>query len=336
MGESFIRLSYQIRSAFSNHVMIESPIIMDMHMTLPDFVDHPTPTLVLYHDNCPDGFGAAWAIRRKIGSSAKFKPVHYETSIDPLSLIGEHVLMVDVALGRELTESIHANAASFLLIDHHKSAYDRLSDLPYCHFDMTRSGAGLAWDYAFPDTPRPPLINLVEAGDLYLWDRVPDSRALRQVLDVGGYDFEQWDAFNARLEDPQTRQDIVLEGQAMAKLFQFQVQTFADQATEIWQQGQKGFAVCVPHMFASEVGGVLSSREPGTFGFTWWAAPDGAIRASWRSSHKDTSVNHLAGEFGGGGHPMASGATMTLSDLQDLLNHPSPALHMPARPSARP
>lgn len=309
---------------------------MGNHMTLPDFAEQPTPTLVLYHDNCPDGFGAAWAIRRKIGNAAKFRPVHYETQIDPLSLIGEHVLMVDVALGRALTESIHANAASFLLIDHHKSAYERLSDLPYCYFDMTRSGAGLAWDYAFPDTPRPPLINLVEAGDLYLWDRVPDSRALRQVLDVGGYDFNQWDAFNADLGDPQMRQKIVLEGEAMTRLFQFQVQTFANQATEIWQQGQRGFAVCVPHMFASEVGSVLSSRAPGAFGFTWWAAPDGAIRGSWRSSHKNAPVNHLAEEFRGGGHPMASGATMTLDELQGLLNHPTPAPSSQSRPGARP
>jgi hypothetical protein len=57
------------------------------------------------------------------------------------------------------------------LIDHHKTALEDLAGLPSLHTftDLERSGATLAWDYLFPDKPRPLLLGHIEdryaAGD---------------------------------------------------------------------------------------------------------------------------------------------------------------------------
>ena len=290
-------------------------------MTFPLLQDAPAPTLVLYHADCPDGFGAAWALRKQLGDQATYLPIHYGSQLDMEALAGRDVLMVDVSLPRDTIEALHAVANSFRLIDHHKTAAQALDDLPYCHFDMTRSGAGIAWDYTHPEQPRPPLIDLVEARDLYRWNTVSDSRALGKALDVEGYDFQAWDRFNSRLENPIERQKVIEEGLGMLRLFNFQVDAFCKDCIEIQQQGRQGFAVCVPHMFASDVGSRLSSKASGAFGFTWCLTAEGdQVRASWRSSHPDGPIDGLAKEYGGGGHPMACGAIMDFSQLQALLS----------------
>lgn len=289
-------------------------------MTFPILSDSPPPTFVLYHADCPDGFGAAWALHRSLGDSATYLPIHYGSKLDLDRMTGQHVLMVDVSLPEHVLMELHKVASSFRLIDHHKTAAQALEHLPFCYFDMNRSGAGIAWDYANPGQPRLPLIDLVEARDLYRWDTVADSRALGKALDVEGYDFQSWDRFNQRMEDSKERNRLVEEGQGMCRLFNFQVEEFCKSAIEIWQQGRQGFAVGVPHMFASDVASRLSARALGAFGFTWCLSKEGDyIRGSWRSAHADCPIDNLAGEYGGGGHPMASGAVMDWSQLQSLL-----------------
>jgi oligoribonuclease NrnB/cAMP/cGMP phosphodiesterase (DHH superfamily) len=302
-------------------------------MTFPIISDNPSPTVVLYHADCPDGFGAAWALHRSLGEYATYLPIHYGSKLDLDRMAGQHVLMVDVSLPEQALMALHKVASSFVLIDHHKTAAQNLGHLPFCHFDMNRSGAGIAWDYANPGQARPPLIDLVEARDLYRWDTVNDARALGKALDVEGYDFHGWERFNQRMEDAQERIKLVEEGQGMCRLFNFQVEEFCKSAIEIQQQGRQGFAVGVPHMFASDVASRLSARAPGAFGFTWCLTKEGdAIRASWRSAHADHPIDALAGEYGGGGHPMASGAVMEWSQLQSLLASRQAFQHKPKAP----
>lgn len=292
----------------------------DPDMTLPSIETIGPPDLVFYHADCSDGFGAAWSFHQRLGDLAEYVPIHYGSQVDPVSLKGRNVVMVDVSLPRPVIEAIHQMAAQFILIDHHKTAAEKLHTLPYCYFDMHRSGAGLAWDYAHPGAPRPPLINLVEARDLYRWENVEHSRDLTQVLDVGGRSFAAWSRFNDTLQQDEGRRALIEEGRSMRRLTTFQVEEFCRAAIPIQQQGRRGFAACVPPMFASEVGSALSARQPGGFGLTWSLGGDGkSIRTSWRSAHPDSPIDGLAGEYCGGGHPMAAGATLTWAQIQALL-----------------
>ena len=34
-------------------------------------------TMVLYHDNCPDGFTAAWAVWKALGDRAEYRAMNY-------------------------------------------------------------------------------------------------------------------------------------------------------------------------------------------------------------------------------------------------------------------
>lgn len=48
------------------------------------------PDLCIYHGNCDDGFGAAWAIWRRWGYEVAYVPGVYGK--DPVGVEGRHVL----------------------------------------------------------------------------------------------------------------------------------------------------------------------------------------------------------------------------------------------------
>ena len=52
-----------------------------------------TTHCVLYHANCYDGLGAAWAIRKQLGDTADYIPVQYGES--PPDVTGKHVIIAD-------------------------------------------------------------------------------------------------------------------------------------------------------------------------------------------------------------------------------------------------
>src|ERR1051325_5767980 len=72
--------------------------------------------LVLYHAECMDGFGAAWAIWKR-HPRATFVAVKHGTP-PPGGLAGRHVVIADFSYARPVLESIAAEAASLQVLDH--------------------------------------------------------------------------------------------------------------------------------------------------------------------------------------------------------------------------
>ena len=53
------------------------------------------PILILYHKNCPDGFGAAWAAWKKFGDKAEYLAVEHSASIPKNLKDRKEIYMVD-------------------------------------------------------------------------------------------------------------------------------------------------------------------------------------------------------------------------------------------------
>src|SRR5688572_26960395 len=108
--------------------------------------------LCIYHGNCADGFTAAWAVHKAYGDAAEFFAGKYQEP--PPDVTGRDVIMVDFSYKRPVLAEMIGKAKSFLLLDHHKSAQADLEALAECganlHFDMSRSGALMAWQYFHP------------------------------------------------------------------------------------------------------------------------------------------------------------------------------------------
>ena len=144
-----------------------------------------TTHCVLYHANCYDGLGAAWAIRKQLGDTADYIPVQYGES--PPDVTGKHVIIADFSFSPLVLRIMEEKAASLTLLDHHASAKDMLQDYqclcPGTHieFDMKRSGAMMAWNHFHPNQEPPLLLQHIQDQDLWNWE-MPHSEAFLRNL----------------------------------------------------------------------------------------------------------------------------------------------------------
>jgi uncharacterized protein len=262
---------------------------------------------VLYHANCYDGFGAAWAVRKALGPDAQYLPVKYGEA-PPDGLDRRFVVLVDFSYPRDVLLALAERVGALSIYDHHKTA---AADLANCQhpnidmvvFDMERSGAGIAWDSFHPVTSRPKLIDYVEDRDLWRF-RLPSSRAVHAWLKSYPFNFSTWEALALDLE---TRLDgVVLQGESILRFQSQQVEIMAD---NVWWQEIGGHRVPVTNATVdfSEVGEALCLRYPeAPFAAYYLDRADGKRQWGLRSRGGfDCSV--VAKQYGGGGHPGAAG-----------------------------
>lgn len=266
------------------------------------------PTTVLHHAGCLDGFTAAWVLWRRFAQEREvvFEPASYGAD-PPWHLVeGRHVYVVDFSYPRQVLEEMAKQAASVFVIDHHKTARDDLIGLSYVLFDMERSGAGLAWDWAFHPKPRPWLVDYVEDRDL--WAQVlPHSREVGIFLGGQAQTFENWDRLNgAGLEA------ILPAARACGDLVRAYAEELAGQAVEATLTTPAGGkwagvpVVSAPHRLVSETLHTLLEVTGAPFVAGWSQGADGTFTYSLRS-RAGTDVSVVARGFGGGGHERAAG-----------------------------
>lgn len=171
------------------------------------------PTLILYHAECADGFGGAWAIWRRY-PEAEYRPVKHGEA-PPTSLAGHHIVMVDFSYNRATLEAMAKDAASLVVLDHHITAEQALADLPYAYFDLNKSGAVLGWEWAH-DEPAPWLLRYIQDKDLWHW-ALPHSREISAALASYPFDFELWTRFEQRELEREGRAILRYENELVTK-----------------------------------------------------------------------------------------------------------------------
>ena len=150
-------------------------------------------TAVIYHASCPDGFGAAWAAHRVLGERAQYLPMNHG---DPIPQIDDdtRVYILDFSFDRERMGELQRKHGkdNVILLDHHITAAQELSELPNCHIDLSKSGAVLSWEHFHTGSAVPTLLLYVQDKDLWTWE-LPDSRAISAYLSSREMDFDTWD-----------------------------------------------------------------------------------------------------------------------------------------------
>jgi oligoribonuclease NrnB/cAMP/cGMP phosphodiesterase (DHH superfamily) len=260
------------------------------------------PIICIYHDNCADGFGAAWVVRKALGTDIElYAAKHGDT---PPDVTGKNVFIVDFSYPREALIAMAKAAQSLVVLDHHKTAQADLLDLPAAAglnviFDMNRSGAGMAWDFFFPRHQRPALISHIEDRDLWRFQLDGTREVMASVFSYS-FTFEVWDALIAS--------DIEMlkaEGIALERKQQKDVAQLVQACQRRMAIG--GFDVPVanlPPTLASDAGNLMCTGEP--FAAIYWDTADGRV-FSLRSTDQAEDVSVIAKQYGGGGHRNASG-----------------------------
>lgn len=253
-------------------------------------------THILYHAQCADGFGAAYAAWKVLGDSAEYLPVRHGEPPPELPATAR-VAMVDFSYHRPELEGMRARLSEFLVLDHHKSAQEELSGLDYAHFDMHKSGARMAWEYWHPGQELPELLAYVEDRDLWRWS-LPHSREVSLALQCHPMEFPLWDELVVA--------DLMAEGKAIVR-FQNQQVARAVSRARLIEVGEWTVPVVNSCLFQSEIGDDLCRAYPDApFSAVYYLNQKNQQAWSLRSIG-DFDVSEVARRFGGGGHRNAAG-----------------------------
>ena len=288
---------------------------------------HPEKTdpnpLVLYHGrSCPDGFAAALAAWLYYEGKAEFLGLDHGDikSVEELpALSGRAVYILDFSFSPEILRGIEERATKLVMLDHHKSAAEKLTGFScrcgVVHFDMSKSGARLAWEFFQSDKPVPDLVRFVEDRDIWAW-QYPESKGFLAALDMERFDFVRW--AEIATFSPVQLTSFMARGAAMDEKFSKLAADIAEGAQPIAFNGQHGLMVNAPGVFHSLVGDLLSAKS-GTFALMWSAGKGGVIKVGLRSQPGFDCIP-LAESMQGGGHAQACGFKMPTDRLPELLS----------------
>lgn len=255
---------------------------------------------IIYHAGCVDGLVAAWAAKHSIDPAAPVECIPAQYGSEPPNVAGRDVIIVDFSYPRVALVRMAGEARSIVVLDHHKTAREALDGLPFCTFDMERSGAGLAWDILNPGQPRPWIVDYAEDRDLWRW-ALPDSREVNAWLQslpltLGAVD----DANDAG-------RDAALHAGRAVTLSQRRYIDLAKSGARMAMVGAFGPVPVVNagSFCVSEVVGELAAGH--AFAAAWTECADGTVLYSLRSPPDGADVGAIAKTFGGGGHRNAAG-----------------------------
>lgn len=258
--------------------------------------------IVIYHGNCADGFSGAWCFWKHFGDAAEYFPGVYQK--DPPDVTGRVVYLVDFSYKREVVRAMVHSALKVTLIDHHKTAIEDLEDLPglFMYTDLNRSGATLAWDFLFPNQPRPLLLGHVEDRDLWRF-KLPNTREIQAFVFSHEYTFELWDKLMSA--DQAELLKMTVAGAAIErKHFKDVAELVATCQRRMTIGGYDVPVASLPYTMSSDAGHQMSQGEP--FAACYWDTAEGRT-FSLRSAENGIDVSEIAKGYGGGGHAKASG-----------------------------
>lgn len=292
------------------------------------FADYCTePTICIYHANCLDGFGAAWAVHDQVCGSLYrdkliFHPAKHEDP--PPDVKGKHVIMVDFCYSREDLDNIAEQAKSILILDHHKTAIEETYgfeiDYPNTEvvLDMNHSGAVLAWQYFSAlsnwmteiSSPTPQILLDIEDRDLWKFKRA-SAKGICAVLQSHPYQFPIWTQL---INDP-NYEKIWEQGENILRWQRIAIDQIAATCKRVitFDSQYTVPMANTPHVFASEVGNILCRGYP--FAVTYYDSSTHRHFSLRSEIKKGLDVSEIAKKFGGGGHIHAAGFSIPLSSL---------------------
>ena len=287
---------------------------------------------VLYHGNCPDGFGSAWSAHTFLGDKPgiEYIPITYGSELPEIKN-GSCIYMLDFSADAETIRKL-GEKNRVVILDHHKTAKASLAEfsiLPeeytvqdekyedltlgvFVRFNMKKSGAMLSWEFFNPTLQVPNLIKYVQDRDL--WTRkLKGSREFSSYLRCFDFEFVSWDAINE--ETKEGVDYFITVGKILLTQDQKNIDMICRQAKLIDYNGHKVVVVDATSHW-SDVGNDLVEAYPeADYVMSFYYSPKNNILKMSLRCKEEFDVSNVATVFGGGGHPKASGYVLRGQDI---------------------
>jgi len=294
--------------------------------------------LIIYHANCADGFGAAFAAWNKFGNEAEYVPMQYDrikTEEDAKKLLPDmterDVYILDFSFPAPVMTYI-INVAGYLTwLDHHKTAFEMWappnqqsyffeeSNEAHIVLDNSKSGALIAWEHFMQNNKYPQM--LIHIDDYDRWQfRYADTKPFNKALwALQPWSFEQWNELEQETSSPRNTYYIafIAQGDALLRDHEARVKKHVEKSRMANINGHKGLVINAPGYVTSDAGHELAVQSK-TFGMTYTIDENLQVRCSLRSEG-EYDVTCLAKVYGGGGHKNAAGFTCSIEQLTEIL-----------------
>lgn len=259
--------------------------------------------VVIYHDNCFDGFTAAYYARmHESWVSAEYIPWSYEKSINVNDFKNCSLLILDFSFPREILLELKKVTSYLLVIDHHKSAQEELKGIENTIFDMDECGASLTFKFFFHEEYEknglPNLIKYIRDRDLWK-NELPNTKEVNAWIRIQNRSFFNWNYLAANVPNDM----IITAGKNILDSNAASVEYISKFAYPCWIGSKKAIAVNSP-IFISELGDHLSKEAPVAIIYY-----DKCDKKYVELRSKTVDVSQIAKVYGGGGHKFAAGFT---------------------------
>ncbi|MBI2483628.1 hypothetical protein HYV71_00385 [Candidatus Uhrbacteria bacterium] len=263
--------------------------------------------VILYHNECFDGFAGAWSAWKKFGKHAEYIGLEHDED-PPKGLRGMKLYFIDFTYSNAHMVDIKASAQKLTVLDHHKSHEQATRIADEYRYSLTQSGCMLAWKFFHPKKRVPLLLKHIQDHDLYT-HRLPHTREYISYISTLNFDFATYTKLARDFESSKKRKRVFELGALVRKAEEHMISKTLPNAVPILFHGKKTLAINSPILY-SELANALYSRLKAPFGVSWYME-NGSIRVSLRSNGK-IDVSKIAMEYGGGGHRGAAGFSITI------------------------
>lgn len=274
--------------------------------------------VVCYHSHCPDGFAAAMVAHKNLGNQAEYFPVKYQQRYPNRVYEGGSVLLfLDYCPTQEEYESLSLVWHTIFVIDHHPGAgWLTTAEVDGSFvFDLNHSGAVLTHGWFSSHQPVPNFLRYIEDRDLWKWE-LEDSRAISAAIRNGAETFERWQDLMDRFD--KIKGQLVRSGR---DILQAESSVASHKAKEALKTKLKGVPVRFVNATAyqSETAEAMLNMFSDVdvacvFSLTGLDQVQISLRA-----REEAECLSLAKTLGGGGHPRAAGARLSLQEFRKAL-----------------
>ncbi len=262
--------------------------------------------VIIYHKNCPDGFGAAWSAWKKFGNKAEYFGVDPH-ELPEKEIKNKEVFVLDSSLFEKERNLLLKKNKNITVIDHHFGNEKEVKSAPNYVFDNNHSGAILSWNFFHLQKKIPKLLTHIE--DLDLWRfKLPFTYELSTLFRYFDYDFKIWDKLVKDFEIPKNRAEFIKLSKTLSRYEEKYIQAILPNAELVKFGKYKIYALNSP-ILNSQIGARLHEKLPPMS--IVWHERDGFRFFSLRSDDS-VDVSKIAKSFGGGGHKKAAGFKLSV------------------------
>lgn len=282
-----------------------------------------TNTVVLYHANCNDGYGAAYAYWAHAKASdlerTEFVPMSYNDELPDCINENSHVVFLDFSIKRQPMEELLVLAEKVTVVDHHQSSLE-LADLEKAYDNFTfihsleHSGAVLTWlTYRTSQSQEVPMILLyIEDRDLWKFQYEATKAvhvALQHKLQSRYSSFENF----SMLTNPVYLAELLEQGTAMLDMQKAIIDSSMKSIYIIGMLGEQCFIVNTLPTLSSDTCQAIRDLYPLSSMQATYSVIGNLVTYSLRSQG-EVDCAKIAEHFGGGGHKNAAGFSVRLAN----------------------